>query len=32
MRDPRVLLEPILDMHDRVRDAIVRATERAHIG
>jgi len=30
MRDPRVLLEPILAMHDRVRDEIVHATERAH--
>ena len=31
MRDPRVLLAPILAMHDRVRDAIVQATERAHV-
>jgi fructose-1,6-bisphosphatase/inositol monophosphatase family enzyme len=31
MRDPRVLLQPILAMHDRVRDAIVGATERAHL-
>jgi fructose-1,6-bisphosphatase/inositol monophosphatase family enzyme len=31
MRDPRVLLSPILAMHDRARDEIVRATERAHV-
>ncbi len=31
MRDPRVLLAPILAMHDRVRDEIVHATERAHV-
>src|SRR5512134_429509 len=31
MRDPRVLLEPILAMHNRVRDEIVRATERAQV-
>jgi fructose-1,6-bisphosphatase/inositol monophosphatase family enzyme len=31
MRDPLALLPPILAMHDRVRDAIVDATERAHL-
>jgi len=28
MRDPRVLLEPIVEWHGRVRDAVVSATER----
>ena len=28
MRDPRALLEPILELHDAVRDEIVAATER----
>ncbi len=31
MPDPRTLLDPILDLHDRVRDAIVAATERQPI-
>jgi fructose-1,6-bisphosphatase/inositol monophosphatase family enzyme len=31
MPDPRALLAPILAMHDRVRDQIVAATERAHV-
>ena len=31
MRDPRVLLAPILAMHDRVRAEIIAATERAHV-
>jgi fructose-1,6-bisphosphatase/inositol monophosphatase family enzyme len=29
--DPRALLAPILAMHDRMRDEIVAATERAHV-
>ena len=28
MTDPRTLLAPILELHDRVRDAVVAATER----
>lgn len=28
MRDPRVLLQPLLELHGRVRDGIVAATER----
>jgi fructose-1,6-bisphosphatase/inositol monophosphatase family enzyme len=31
MRDPRALLASILAMHDRLRDGIVAATERAHV-
>jgi fructose-1,6-bisphosphatase/inositol monophosphatase family enzyme len=31
MRDPRALLEPILEMHGLVRDEIVAATERQHV-
>jgi fructose-1,6-bisphosphatase/inositol monophosphatase family enzyme len=31
MRDPRALLAPILAMHDRARDEIVAASERAHV-
>jgi fructose-1,6-bisphosphatase/inositol monophosphatase family enzyme len=31
MRDPRVLLEPVLDLHARVRDGVVAATERQEI-
>src|SRR5687767_1445779 len=28
MRDPRSLLQPLLELHDRVRDEVVAATER----
>jgi fructose-1,6-bisphosphatase/inositol monophosphatase family enzyme len=31
MADPRTLLAPILAMHDRIRDEVVAATERAHV-
>ena len=31
MQDSRVLLAPILAMHDRVRAEIIAATERAHV-
>ena len=31
MREPRTLLEPILELHGRVRDEVVRATEQQHI-
>ena len=31
MSDPRALLAPIRAMHDRARDEIVAATERAHV-
>ena len=28
MRDPRSLLQPLLELHDGVRDEVVAATER----
>ena len=31
MRDPRELLEPIRELHGRVRDEVVAATERQHV-
>jgi fructose-1,6-bisphosphatase/inositol monophosphatase family enzyme len=31
MRDAQTLLEPLLDLHGRIRDGIVAATERQHI-
>ena len=31
MSDPRELLQPILDLHARVRDEIVATTERQQI-
>ena len=31
MRDPRPLLQPLLELHARVRDAVVAATERQQI-
>ena len=31
MRDPRALLDPILELHRRVRDEIVAATEQQHL-
>jgi fructose-1,6-bisphosphatase/inositol monophosphatase family enzyme len=31
MRDPRTLLQPLLELHARVRDEVVRATERRQI-
>ena len=31
MPDPRSLLEPLLDLHARVRDEIIAATERQHV-
>ena len=31
MRDPHALIEPILDLHARVRDEVVAATEQQHV-